>query len=286
MATLRLIVFKVSRGLCVFLKTPNSYGVMIDCGRDYNFSPACWIANNLSTTLNYYNERLLSWFVVTHPHDDHVADIANVRKYLPPAILVRHKNYDWSQVLNPPDGDPSLNAEKYHAWQQTYNQPVLVEPNLGCAFQRFALSPREASQLNTGSQHILNNSSFVCVFTWPCSSYGLWKVVVCGDNEINGLRTLLKIGQFREAVRGAHFFITPHHGHNSGFCPELFEVMGKPLCNITSERAGDSSVAREYSTLARGVKFRGETRCHLTTRCDGHISVTMGDDLDFRFNWE
>lgn len=282
--TMEVFVFDVSRGLCVLVRTPACYGVMIDCGRSPDFSPACWVATKYSSNLKTWNQKSLTRLLVTHPHDDHVEDIANIKKHLPPAILQRHKDYDWKAVLNPADHDPSLNAKEYFEWQKTYSRSLPKEelPDFQCDFETFSLRPSESAALNPNSQQLLNNSSIISVFTWRVQS-GAWKLVVCGDNETAGLQKLLERRDFRAAVSGADFLVTPHHGHNSGYCPDFMAAIGTPLCNITSERAGDESVASAYSNQASGVKFKGQDRKHLTTRTDGHICLTLNDDLTYRF---
>jgi len=277
MSKLTVWVFDVERGLCVLVQTPAGYGVLIDCGRSRDFSPAQWIADNL--TLTPWLGHNLAWMIVTHPHDDHVEDIQNLKRLLPPALLDRHDDYDWQTVLNPPDGDPSENAKAYYQWQATYLNTAFSLPPLGLNLETLFLSPRQAAHLDPNPQHSLNNSSYVTVFTWQ-TGHGRWKVVVAGDNETKGSTKLLEQPLFRDAITGAHFLVTPHHGHASGFCKELFDVMGKPLLNVTSEREGDQSVYAGYLDYAEGWSVHGADRKHLTTRCDGHITITMNDRFE------
>ena len=273
-------MFNVERGLCVLVRTPSGHGVMVDCGRSADWSPIDWIVSDkgprLETWSNEHSTYPLAWMVITHPHADHVQDIEKVKQQFLPGVLSRHKYYDWDSILSPKNGSPSDNVVTYHKWQTKYSRTVPDEslPKLGCDFKRFKLSPSKAAELNSDSQRILNNSSYISVFNWPLER-GYWKIVVCGDNETNGLKELLKQQDFQDAVNGADFFVTPHHGHNSGYCSELFEAMGKPICNFTSEKTGDESVATEYSSQAQGCDFKGDNRFHLTTRNDGHIVLDL-----------
>lgn len=282
MAELKVIVFDVERGLCVFIRTPNGYGVMVDCGWCSAFSPTAWLLEHEVSSLEMWNGYRLYKLIVTHPHDDHVEDIAMVSKYLTPAVLLRQKSYDWDAVLNPDDGDPSENARQYYEWQKNYNGVITASPDLGCEIRSFALTPAEAAAIDPNPQHLLNNSSYVTVLTYQ--SLGMaapWKVVIAGDNETKGWEALLRKEAFRQAIGGADFFITAHHGHESGFCAELFEAMGLPFLNVSSERAGDPSVF-DYGPYARGVTIDGTTRRHVVTRKDSHITLRLGDDLKYR----
>jgi beta-lactamase superfamily II metal-dependent hydrolase len=186
-------------------------------------------------------------------------------------------------VLNPSDGDPSPNARVYFDWQQTYTATATTMPDYGLDIKTFCLTPTEAATIDPTPQHLLNNSSIVTVFTWQLSASKSWKVVVSGDNETAGWLALLKRDSVRQCVKGADFFVTAHHGHTSGFCDELFKTMGRPLAIISSERAGDQSVYN-YSPYASGVPLNGTTRCHLTTRSDGHIVIGMQSDLRYTIN--
>lgn len=275
MGEFKMTVFNVERGLCIFVRSPNGYGVLIDCGKSEKFSPVKWIVKNVKSSLTQHNGHALSWLIVTHPHDDHVEDIDYLKSHLPPAILLREKSYDWETILQPKLREPSENVQTYYDWQQTYNAPVTEYPDLGMEMQRFALTPTQAKSIDDDMQHLLNNSSYVVVF-----AYKGWKLVVSGDNETLGWKKLLEKADFCAAVAEASFFVTSHHGHKSGFCSELFDVMGKPWINITSEKSGDESVSSSYSSdqYARGVTLSGTKRYHLTTRKDGNIIVRITNE--------
>jgi beta-lactamase superfamily II metal-dependent hydrolase len=275
MGELKMTVFNVERGLCIFVRSPNGYGVLIDCGKSEKFSPVKWIVENMKNHLTQHNGYALAWLIVTHPHDDHVEDIDYLKSYLPPAILCRQKSYDWDSILLPESGEASENMQTYYDWQQTYNVAVTEYPDLGMEMQRFALTPTQAERIDDNTQHLLNNSSYVTVF-----AHKGWKLVVSGDNELSGWNKLLENDAFCAAVKGASFFVTSHHGHRSGFCPGMFDIMGRPWINVTSEKSGDESVEPLYSSekYARGITFSGKKRYHLTTRRDGSIIVRIKDE--------
>ena len=136
MGELRVTVFNVERGLCVFVRSPSGYGVLIDCGKSEKFSPTKWIVENAKRGLTQWNGYALSWMIVTHPHDDHVEDIDYLKSHLPPAILTRQKSYDWEAILQPQSGVPSPNVQNYYDWQQTYNASGLSGISRGRATYR------------------------------------------------------------------------------------------------------------------------------------------------------
>jgi beta-lactamase superfamily II metal-dependent hydrolase len=275
MGELRVTVFNVERGLCVFVRSPSGYGVLIDCGKSEKFSPTKWIVENAKRGLTQWNGYALSWMIVTHPHDDHVEDIDYLKSHLPPAILTRQKSYDWEAILQPQSGVPSPNVQNYYDWQQTYNASVEAYPDLGMEMKSFALTLAQAASIDNSTQHLLNNSSYVIVLT-----YRNWKLIVSGDNEVSGWQKLLENDAFCNSVRGVSFFVTSHHGHESGFSTELFDVMGRPWINITSEKSGDEGVSPLYSSeqYAKGITYGERKRYHLTTRQDGNIVIRVVDE--------
>src|SRR5579859_8086724 len=95
--SLELTVFDVKRGLCVFLRTPANYGILIDCGCSDLCSPINAI-NNLALT-NWCGCKL-SYFILTHPHSDHLGDIELLHSKLRPSIIHRRRDLDWERVKN------------------------------------------------------------------------------------------------------------------------------------------------------------------------------------------
>lgn len=280
--TMRMTVFDVERGLCVYVRSPTGYSMLIDCGRSSDFSPAQWIADNEAASLTKWNNYTLTKLVVTHPHDDHVEDIDNVKAKLEPGLLKKVDDFNWTEIVNPDDGDPSENVVTYYEWQKKYTWKEYTPPNWGMDIEHFFVPPKEAAAISASDQNLVNNASIVTVLKYVVPK-GSWKVVIAGDNETAGWTELLKRADFKTAIEGADFFVTPHHGHESGFSADLMAAMGKPLLNITSERAGDESVF-DYTPYAAGRTIGDKERYHLTTRRDGHITLRMHDDLTWQCN--
>src|SRR5262249_13101581 len=95
-------------------------------------------------------------------------------------------------------------------------------------------------------------------------------------------KELLRNPAFVTAVRGTDVLLAPHHGRDAGYCPELFEAMGKPrLVVISDGRFGETSATDCYSKQATGwmvydVAGQSDSRKCVTTRCDGHITIKLG----------
>ncbi len=273
MGKLRVIVFDVEHGLCIFVRTPTGYAVLIDCGRSPQFSPVQHVVDYEIGQIRMHGDYLLALMIVTHPHGDHVRDINSVATFLSPAILKRRKYPDWDKVRAASRLSEQDYVDQYVEWQEGYSRPVDSGdvPDWGMRFNYdLGLRASEAEALD--SAKFVNNSSIIVTV-----EYAGRKFLIGGDAETPAWEKLLQGAAFRDAVSGTDFFITPHHGHESGFCADLFSAMGKPYLNIASVHSKDEHVATQYSQqdYAIGVDFGGDTRRLLTTRTDGSVFVEV-----------
>ncbi len=254
---LKLIVFDVEQGQCVYVRTPNDYGILIDCGRSPSgetASPAKWLAGNEASSLTQINGHALASLIVTHPHENHVKDIDAVMQHLSPAIVYGETGGEWQSSVDSLEG-----------------------VDLGATVHWFSLSQAEAEQLGGGPRSITNNRSLVTVISYKSAEGYAWKIVVAGDNDARGWEALLAKPEFRAEIAETDFFVTSCHGRESGFCAETFAAMGKPLANISCT-SDDEQVDRRYKKQAQGVKFPDGSRTHFITHGDGNITVEMKDD--------
>ena len=252
---------------------------MLDCGKGKDFSPVKYVLENqLADTVNYQGH-IMTQLIVTHPHDDHIEDIDNLKEKLEPAVLSR-QGYDWEDVKQPDSEEEYENLDTYAEWQKKYVYPA-SPIDWGFEIREFRLSLSEAKELDEAKY--VNNSSIVVVVTYKGIKYQE-KFLFGGDIETIGWEKLLENDEFQKAIKDVNFFVTSHHGHSSGFCSSLFDMMGKPFLNIVSANRRDKSVDSRYSfeEYARGIEFDGETRRMLSTRNDGTIIFDV--DPEGRFS--
>jgi beta-lactamase superfamily II metal-dependent hydrolase len=264
---LDITVWDVNHGNATYINTPNDRHIVVDLGDGDDFSPLRHLAATGVPRLDVA--------MVTHPHRDHLDDIFNLH-LLEPSTLWR-PNHLTERDIRSGNREVDMSViDEYLRISAQYNAPVNVFNDFrsrdnfgGVAFEVFV--PRSCDRGN------LNNHSLVLVV-----SYAGLKMVIPGDNESASWKELLKDPTFVRAVRGADVFLASHHGRLAGYCPELFEVMGKPRLVIVSDGVhGETSATNYYSNQARGWKVYepdgvSEQRFCLTTRCDGHIRIKMG----------
>jgi competence protein ComEC len=266
---LQIKVWDVSHGSAAHILTPNGRHIAVDLGADgADFSPL--------QSLQTIGVGRLDVAVITHPHRDHLDDISNFHLVAPPTLY-------WPKHLLEADvrtGNRAQDAQvmnQYFAVGRGYSFPVAPGNDLcapdnygGASFKVY--SPKQCPTSN------LNNHSLVVVV-----AYAGLKMVIPGDNEAPSWNELLGNQDFVTAIKGTDIFLAPHHGRDSGFCAELFQVMGKPRLIVVSDgRFGDTSATNRYVKQARGWDYfngAGEKiencKC-LTTRKNGHITVKFG----------
>ena len=272
---MKVVVFDVEHGASAFIRTPTNYGVLIDCGCTGKFSPALYLVEKELPTIVKWNGYSLTKLIVTHPHDDHIGDVETVKENCPPALLLRQK-HDWEEVKTA-EADYD-NLDTYRDWQNNYNSTPVAWPDWGMTIESFMLSPEEAKAIDEAK--FINNSSIVTVATFKGTLHQE-KFLFGGDMETAGWEALLKQPRFKEAVKGVDFYITSHHGHQSGFSEALYAAMGKPILNIVSIHNFDEHIDDRYSQEAYALgekRSDGSTRRMMTTRKDGTITISVNNE--------
>jgi hypothetical protein len=272
----RIILFDVQHGFCAFVKSSTAATLLIDCGKGEGFSPVDYLLESELGDAAIYDGHLLTRLIVTHPHEDHIDDIASVISKLPPYTLQR-QSYSWENIKQAGGGGGDYESlDIYSDWQQSYSAPS-PRINWGMEIQTFCLTPYEA--LFVEPSKYVNNSGIVTVVTFR-GTYFNRKIIFGADVEQAGWLELMKKPGFPNAVKNPDFYVASHHGHSSGFSTELFQAMGtNPFLNLVSVTDCDEHVDSRYSDseFARGVSFGGENRYMLTTRTDGSIFIDIDD---------
>ncbi len=282
-----LWVFNVGRGLCVAIRSPNGYLCVMDCGRSDDFSAIEWLASQEWTKHKGYK---LSKLIITHPHVDHIADVENVTRNLQPFMILRRKKNDlnWEKVIG--GGSDETAAMKHYV--DTYMPPkynLTIEdkdkPDWGNGFTLhcYCLDENDAENISGTDSAYVNNTSYVTILKYKRYCFAL-----SGDIESDAMAALL--GDSRSLCTaigsGVDFYLTPHHGHESGFSNEWFNTAGATrIFNIASERrkgrGEDDSKTKADARYSQDDCCKGnnrEGRKLVSTKEDGHIHIWISDD--------
>ena len=268
---LQLTFWDVQHGLAAWIRTPAGQDIAIDFGvGSYGDSNAQF------SPLNYLRSKgiTLDVAVVTHPHRDHIDDIANLVQHrgvvlLRPEHLAERDVYSGNRTA-----DQNVLKEYFHVSSHLPNAirdwpKAFVTDNNGGVDFNFAI-PTDTPKTN------LNNHSIVTVVSYAGS-----KVLIPGDNEPPSWNEILTEKSFLSAIRGTDILVAPHHGRDSGFSDALFSHISPRLTVISDGRFCDTSATGRYGKQTSGWKVHSRsggdvTRKCVTTRSDGVVVVKLG----------
>lgn len=245
------VVFNVGSGLAAYFNIDGKK-VLIDCGKSDNFHPIndflLPVAQNDGWAQDNARRYYLDYFILSHPHQDHVSGIADLMLDFHPiqAIGVGWdlKDVDWNRF-------DQKNTSIYYA-KTIFHDNVVPVCREDFVVGRWRIPPKiveksDALQAENGYQ---NNISEVVLLNINGT-----RILFPGDIQTAGMIFLLGHDiTFREALARAplDLLVAPHHGHESSFTPYFFKhlVGQKTRClNIIPEdreRADDRHVARQY----------------------------------------
>ncbi len=272
----------VQHGSASYIRTPNNKHIVIDLGdgvtgtEESKFSP-------LSSLWYEHNIRTVDYLIVTHPHRDHIDDIANLNSFQ----LTTFERPRWLTEEEVRAGNRPQDADKlarYFDFNRRYDAQVpqsdllQIPQNWGnVRFKTF--STPSASRAN------LNNHSLVTLVEYE----GL-KALIPGDNESESWRLLLEQDDFRHSLSSVDILVASHHGRQNGYCADLFVngLLNPRLTIISDSRFGDTSATGLYGAKTRGWLVHypdgtSEERKCVTTRCDGRIHVKFGRNASNNF---
>jgi hypothetical protein len=131
-----------------------------------------------------------------------------------------------------------------------------------------------------------NNLSMVVFVHGPTYS-----IVFPGDIEKRGWTQLLSQPNFRADLERVNIFVAAHHGRESGYCADVFKYCHPELVIISDEPVIFETQANCYAQhTTTGVPFQTrsglETRRVLTTRCDGHVTISSPPGYRYFINTE
>jgi len=270
--TLRILIHNVGHGQSIHVFTPAGEIIVIDLGCSNTFSPLEWLNGQT---------KLIDSLIITHPHGDHIDEILKldsmgfrVRQLCCPSWLPKEEVYKQNQASY------SVKLDRYFEISDLYNQPIPYNDLVGNPSVSGGVSIEKYFSDSCGVSNI-NNHSSVVVF-----SYLGIKVIIPGDNEPASWKVLKDRVDFQSSVSNANIFMASHHGRNSGYCPELFELFKPFLCVVSDSKVQDTNASSKYSAHATGwIVHRnggGESkkRYCLTTRSDGDIDILIGRNSD------
>jgi beta-lactamase superfamily II metal-dependent hydrolase len=291
-------IFNVGRGFSSFIKTPHNTGVIIDCGIGEKFKPFQDIIKPefmdliSSDELSYKGQaRKLAQVIVSHPHSDHCGEIKSIMQEGVPLLLTtphsnekerdKKQHVNWELVDNPKDTEDNVNYLKRKINiadppLRPYTEDIKrVIP--GYQLKIFFITPKDCED-RLPKDGYTNNLSIVTYI-----SIGNNSILFTGDLMASGCKYLLEMNsEFRNLIsNGISILVAPHHGLESAFCPEFFNLLPEKkvkYVNVISDKqkpaSHDGKTHSSYQSSDFAVGYKG--RYSFSTMNDGHIRIIMG----------
>ncbi len=243
MKQLECIIFNVEHGFCAFIKSPNDYGLMIDCGGREYFSPIRWVRQNYNYgngNIKYHEGRRIAEMIITHLHVDHFSDIGSfVKQEDQPKILLRDKQtmkFIDEKISEEEDGSSQQQILKqFKKFQSSYTVDVDTPVDWGFDQYKYSqISNSDAEVISKDRDKIINNRSYIIGI-----EYAGRKILFPGDIETEGWEKAFNSSYMRDILDGTDFFVASHHGRKSGCNSDMLDYTGIPYIYIVSARAQD-----------------------------------------------
>ena len=266
MKQLECIIFNVEHGFCAFIKSPNNYGLMIDCGGRQNFSPIKWIRNHYNLNHNnieYFEGRRIAELIISHLHTDHFSDVGSFyyNKKDKPKHLFRDKEslkFLDQKIREEKDSKRRRVLTQFKKFQASYNLHTTDEVDWGLDFfdvRRISFS--DAEEISSDRDKIINNRSYIVGI-----EYAGKKILFPGDIEEKGWEKAFGYKSIRDILKGTDFFVTSHHGHKNGSYLDVLKYTGKPSIYIISAKKGDDNTYYDFYSKpenSKGYLVKGDT---------------------------
>lgn len=264
----RLTIFDVQHGGCAILKTVHNgvtWVTMIDCGHKNN-ERGRWFPGDYLRSQGIYT---VDFLIITNLDEDHVSGLPN---------LVGNVNI--TNIFSNPSVPPwAIKALKEQQGMGYGIEAVVRELTLRGLTKALPWLPDVGVQCfwNAYPNEFddENNLSVVTLLT-----FGGVRVLFTGDMECAGFnRMLARDATVRGLVKNLDVFVAPHHGRESGVCPDLFDVYGcRPKLTVISDdcmQYDTQQTSAWYRDRTSGHPFKseGKMRWVLTTRSDGNLDV-------------
>jgi beta-lactamase superfamily II metal-dependent hydrolase len=294
MSELKLWFLDVGHGDCCYIELPNGARMMIDCGGGDNNWPSKLLTHYnvtkslspvpLPTPTGAYG---LDSLVITHPHGDHISDIAAIHDSIGFQLLTGGYRPFIDKIA-----DSSIDFKK--RGQQAAKK--FKEVVKGYCGEYDANNDRVALAKLASACHVekarfidyedgidLNDISYLVSI-----SYSGQKILFAGDLTASAIGKILKSNKaqkFKDFVKGTTVLKVAHHGRENGCSEELFQLFGsKPvLCvasdEVLNDRNQGTSNIQWYTARTSDVKISingaMESRKVLTTRKDKDIYLQI-----------
>lgn len=261
--------YDVEHGDCILIISQKNEAVLIDCG--YNSTTKFRPSESLLKQ-GFGTRRKLHHLILTHPDQDHLADLPDILSKIKPVNVWQHPQLS---LRNLSDLKYTL-SKAQEAYVNSRKSAKELHPQE--ASRKFNTMELRQFYLPVGSVRDANDLSLVTFLT-----EGKFTVCFPGDLTKRGWRLHLKNKAFQFMLRETNLFVASHHGRPTGYYEPVYEYLFPKLIVISDkEQTKGRKITKRvpYRDHAFGVKLKdGSFRKVLTTRNDGRIRIVVKDRL-------
>lgn len=273
---LQITFFNVGHGSCTHILTPNNQHFLVDVGSNEQESVVNFINNHYSLQKN---GKRIDYLIITHPHKDHIWDLPTLfNSSIKPRVMWREK--EAFPIKAAKQEDESL-FQTANEMNRTYSLPVSEELDPRKPTYNGGIEVQICRDISFHKSEDLNTFSPLIVLR-----YAGRKIILTGDNNKKILKDwVAKAPTMCNAIKDCDILLAPHHGRDSDFCKEFFDV-ANPKLTIVSDKPKEHNTQELTSTnyKGRGFLVDGEERFVITTRKDGNIVLTISENGELHIN--
>lgn len=257
----------------MFARTPNDRTILMDAGSSEDFSPAEHLYAN-------YGLRSTDLFILSHADCDHVSDLPNIVRLIPPTTFYRSPAAP-RHLIFPTDPPPVDPLKTFDGFNRRFTAPVDAWNDAHNPASWGGVSIHTFWPTAQANFDRLNNYSLVTILDYRSLSF-----VFPGDLESPGMKALMTYAPFMTATTPGDRYrvlIAPHHGHTAGIHQPFLDHF-KPHLSIISGAWGDEHTdTATYAAASSGLKVRNGsanavTTCKvLTTKCNDFVSLLVNE---------
>ena len=266
-------VYDVEHGDAILILSNQNEAVLVDCGWN---TTTRWRPSEGLARQGFGSRRKLQHLVLTHPDQDHLADLPNVLERLQPLNVWQHPQLT---IRNLAELKATL-SKAQTAYTERSKSTADLQPAVASA--HFRTMELRQFYLPLGSVRDVNDLSLLSFIREEG-----FTVCLPGDLNARGWRLHLENPAVQHWLRETNLLFASHHGRPAGYLAELFVPSSpgaKPFLSpkliVISDKEqikGRTVLQRApYREYAKGVKMAdGSFRRVLTTRGDGRIRIVV-----------
>jgi beta-lactamase superfamily II metal-dependent hydrolase len=261
--------YDVEHGDCCLIISQENEAILVDCG--YNSTTKFRPSESLAKQ-GFGSRRRLHHLILTHPDQDHLADLTGVLEKLKPVHVWQHPQLTLKNISDL-KATLSKSQEAYLSNRKSAEElhPIEVTRNFKSVEVRQFYLP-------VGSVRDANDLSLVTFI-----KEGKFTVCFPGDLTARGWKLHLENKAFQYWLRETNLFLASHHGRLTGFYEPVYEYLFPKLIVISDKEQTKGRKLTKlvpYREHAYGVKLSdGSFRKVLTTRNDGRVRIVATDRL-------